>query len=170
VGSIDSENTKNLVTLSNMLVTNNPAYKFRIVDPFTFFALMRREAGGSNKYRASYLDVDINPPKVGQKIPITIKLRNDGWETWVAGGTNNYRVGFDLSTVRREAREATAYTIRAALSADVPPGGTTTVTVELPAILDTNVRHLQVDVVREGVTWFETRGDVPLQLTLRASN
>ena len=169
VAGDDAHNNENLVKISNSLVINNPTYKFRIVDPFTFFALMRREVGGSNKYRASYLDVDFNPPKVGQKIPITIKLRNDGWETWFAGGTNNYRVGFDLSTVRREAREATAYTIRAALSADVPPGGTTTVTVELPAILDTNVRHLQVDVVREGVTWFETRGDVPLQVTLRAA-
>jgi hypothetical protein len=166
----DSHNNEYLVTMSNSLVTKNPSYKFRIVDPFTFFTLMRRQVNGSNKYRASYLDVDFDPPQVGQPIPITIKLRNDGWETWVAGGPNNYRVGFDLSTEPRQARGPTAYTVRAALNADVPPGGTTTVTVNLPAIPDTTTRYLQVDVVREGVAWFEGKGDVPLQVTLRASN
>ena len=166
----DAHNNEYLVTMSNSLVTKNPSYKFRIVDPFTFFTLMRRQGSGSNKYRASYLDVDFDAPKVGQTIPITIKLRNDGWETWVAGGPNNYRVGFDLSIEPRQARGPTAYTVRASLNADVPPGGTTTVTVNLPALPDTEARYLQVDVVREGVTWFESKGDVPLQVTLRASN
>jgi hypothetical protein len=166
----DSHNTEYLVTISNSIVTKNPSYRFRIVDPFTFFALMRRQGGGSNKYRASYLDVDFDAPKVGQDIPITIHLRNDGWETWVADGPNNYRVGFDVSTERRQARESTAYTVHAPLDADVPPGGTTTVMVDLPAIPDAQARYLQVDVVHEGVTWFEGKGDVPLQITLHASN
>ncbi|HQL61369.1 MAG TPA: GxGYxYP family putative glycoside hydrolase [bacterium] len=62
--------------------------QYEIVDPYTFFFLLRENLGGSNESIAQYIDHNV-PQRlsVGQTFQATVRLRNDGWDTWNPKGT-----------------------------------------------------------------------------------
>ena len=151
--------------------------KIRFVDPHTFFALARHHQKGTNTFRASYLDVKV-PANilVGQKVQVTLTVRNDGWELWSSKGKDRYRLGAHLATSppawNSVHKTAGAYKHRFELPQDIHPGKTAAIKISLPAFTKPGVWTLQVDMVKENHTWFEhaeMAGDIPLQLTLRVT-
>jgi hypothetical protein len=58
---------------------------------------------------------------------------------------------------------------RAVLSADLPPGGETQMTLIVNAPRTPGDYTLEIDMVHEGVTWFSERGARPLRLSVRVA-
>jgi hypothetical protein len=56
---------------------------------------------------------------------------------------------------------------RAAMKADLPPGGEIEMTLTVNAPRSPGEYTLEIDMVHEGVTWFRERGGRPLQLRVR---
>ena len=160
-----------LVDVSQQIVTGQPASKARFVDPFSFFYLARAAQGGANTHRASYrVAAWESPVAVGEPAHVTLKVHNDGWETWNAAAPSPYRVGAHVASsapgVRTLPSDPAGYPLRISLPSDVPPGGEATVDLDLPAQAAAGSYVVQIDMVQEGVTWFETAGDIPLQRSL----
>ena len=159
-----------LAAVSTDLVQSNPGRKLRFVDPFAFFALARRQMGGSNNHRASFSEVAAPPVATSGTGTISLTVRNDGWETWRATGPNAYRVGVHVAPspplVGSLPQDPAGYPVRIDLPTDVAPGELVTATADLPAQPQAGKYTVQLDMVEEGVTWFETQGDIPAQLTL----
>jgi hypothetical protein len=66
-------------------------HNHRFLDAFTFYYLMRHYLGGNNNHRATWVNDTI--PRLmtaGQIYPVTVTVRNDGWDTW--GQAGQYRL------------------------------------------------------------------------------
>ncbi len=62
---------------------SNSGHNHRFLDAFTFYYLMRHYLGGNNNHRATWMTDTI--PRLmaaGQTCPVTVTVRNDGWDTW----------------------------------------------------------------------------------------
>ena len=163
-------NVNGLVNVTNALVTQHGDRKIRVVDPMSFFALARRQFGGDNEHRASYVKLTLAQPlQVGHPITGTLTVRNDSWHTWPEAGANPVHLGFSVTKKAPRARTLNQlgdYQTRVSLPNDVLPGAEATVSFTLPAPTVAGAQTLQIDLVEEGVTWFETAGDIPLQTAL----
>jgi len=157
------------VDLINQAKAEKPERNYTVVDPYTFFYLMRRSLNGSNNYRATWLGdtipINMNP---GQTYTgLTVTVRNDGWDTWKAAWPNNYRLGisgFSTTEIAPAAPPTEPYNIRADLSVDIAPGQTATFTnISITAPSSPGTYYLQYDMVQEGITWLETQRNIPWQ-------
>jgi hypothetical protein len=110
-------------------------------------------------YKVTYSDV--NPPKTikhGEKMKIHVTIRNDGDKSWPGKDVAPYNM------VELGARwiPATAtpsdYTTRVPLETALAPGAHRTLTIEIAAPDSPGTYTLQLDLVHEGVTWFEWKG------------
>ena len=159
-----------LVAITHDVSVGHADRKVRFVDPYSFSALSRLSFGERTTHRASYRAVAIGPAITGEKVHVTLTVHNDGFETWRATGANAHRVGFDVRDTAPGPRALPpapgSYPTRISLAADVPPGAEATIAADLPASTAVGHRVLQVDVVEEGITWFESAGDIPLQVGL----
>jgi hypothetical protein len=103
--------------------------------------------------------------KAGTKVALKFKVRNLGSETWPAVGTKEARYQINLGNhwIHEGVQSEDS---RAVLKADLPPGGETelTFTVNVPATPGSY--SLVMDMVHEGVTWFEQRGGRPLTIPI----
>ncbi|MFH1744526.1 MAG: hypothetical protein ABIH23_36440 [bacterium] len=62
--------------------------EFEIIDPYTFFYLLRGKMGGANQSIALFCDHNIPQRMVkSQLFQCTVRLRNDGWDVWNPKGT-----------------------------------------------------------------------------------
>ncbi len=160
-----------LVDASRQIVDGQPDRKVRFVDPFTFFYLARKHLGGSNTHRASYSVLQWDSPvTAGHASHVRLRVRNDGWETWRASAPNPYRLGLHVATSPPDPRtlpsDPAGYPLRLSLPNDVKPGEEVDLQGDLPVQTDPRTYVVQADMVEEGVTWFETAGDIPLQRSL----
>jgi len=111
-------------------------------------------------YRAT-IAVTSLPARVtaGAPVTATIDLGNTGTTLWRASGepgSGHVRVGIQL--LDAQSQVVNRDFARAALTADVPPGGSqrTTATFAAPAV--PGEYRLKFDLVAEGVAWFEPTG------------
>ncbi len=148
---------------------------YQVVDPYTFFYLMRIHLGGHNNYRATY--VSDNIPAIvepGRTYEVQVVARNDGWDTWYGGWReappHSYRLGFHVKkgdiAPRSLSIAAGHYPLRVDLPFDVPPGGTATFNFQWTAPLEEGTYTLQYDMIAEGLFSFEEQNDTPWQKTV----
>jgi len=138
--------------------------EYAFVDPNAFMALMRSKLGGSHQYKASFV-ADIIPQVMtaGQTYSnIKITVRNEGSDTWTPSG-NFYRLGLHCSEHRPAPSEliSTGYPTRVMVSRNVPQGECEVFNFNFTAPSAPGTYYLQYDMVREGVTWFETQHNLP---------
>lgn len=110
-----------------------------------------------------------NPPSVmypGEKLNLRFKVRNSGNATWPIAGSKDSRYLVDMGNHWIGAG-TTAEDSRAGLTADLPPGGETEITLTVTAPRTPGDYILEIDMVHEGVSWFRERGAQSLQLRVR---
>jgi len=115
--------------------------------------------------------VPLNPPSVmrpGEKVDIRFKVKNLGDSTWPAVGTKDFRYQVNMGNHWIGAG-ATVEDNRAAMKADLPPGGETEMTLAVTAPQTPGEYTLEIDMVHEGVTWFKERGARPSLLNVRVA-
>lgn len=113
--------------------------------------------------------VALNPPSVmrpGEKVDIRFKVKNLGDSTWPAVGTKDFRYQMNMGN-RWISSGANVEDNRAAMKADLPPGGETEMMLAVTAPQTPGEYTLEIDMVHEGVTWFKERGARPLRLGVR---
>lgn len=158
-----SDLTKSINDATSQLVNGYAARKIRAVDPFSFFYLARKQAGGRNAYRASYKNVSV-PQKVnlGEPITLSFTVHNDGWETWKNDGANPIRAGVSVVDGSPSERIAPKYDGRIELPKTIRAGEEIPLSFSIPAYTTAGRRTIQVDMVEEQKTWFEQQGDISM--------
>ena len=91
------------------------------VDIYTYYYLMRHHLGGSNNYRATWISDTI--PRImaaGQDYPVTVTVRNDGWDSW--SESDLYGLGYSVLSDGSVTATAANYEVNGRIQL---PGGTT---------------------------------------------
>jgi hypothetical protein len=132
-----------------------------------FESAWMKGAFASSVYREQIVALD--PPTVmrpGEKADLRFKVKNLGDATWPAVGAKDFRYQVNIGN-RWILSGAPAEDNRAAMKADLPPGGEIEMTLTVNAPRSPGEYTLEIDMVHEGVTWFRERGGRPLQLRVR---
>ncbi|MEP7198183.1 MAG: NBR1-Ig-like domain-containing protein, partial [Chloroflexota bacterium] len=110
-------------------------------------------------YRATFTPTDaLATMEANAQRTFTIKVRNDGTKTWVAGGANPVHAGYrwyqgaDLVPVAQDIRTALPGDVSGSL--DHAPGQEVTFGAQIVAPSLPDIYTLRFDLVEEGVTWF----------------
>ena len=155
--------------LTQQVKAEKPEAEYEVVDPYTFFYLLKVYLGGQIANRAAYLD-DTMPGAAasGSTIEFDVMVRNDGWETWPEDV--GYQLGVHVQPggilARSLLSDPNAYPVRVDLPQAVEPGGTTTMHVTLPVPAEPGYYTVQYDMIAPGVGLFEGQNDLPWQKVL----
>ncbi|MCE5197533.1 hypothetical protein LLG39_00990, partial [bacterium] len=134
----------------------------QFLDAYSFYYLLRYYLGGSNDYRATWVGDTI--PRVmakGQTYPVTITVRNDGWDTWTTA--TSYCLGYAIvgSGVAVTDSNYDAHgRFQLPSGTSVAPGQTVTFTVNVVAPSTNGNYDLYYDMIREGVAWFHAKNNI----------
>lgn len=117
------------------------------------------------RYGAQY-DASAVPANATIVAPLTaqVKLVNSSSFTWPAAGSAAVRLAYHWLDPVGQVIVWDGQ--RSTLAADVPVGGTVTVPVTIATPAKPGSYVLQIDLVREGVTWFSAAGVVPARLNI----
>ena len=102
--------------------------------------------------------------KAGAKVPVAVVVKNTGDQTWyhvatTITGHGAVRLGARWWSQRDAKVPAVDYTqVRGDLRANLAPGESAALTVEVTAPSTPGAYLLQLDLVEELVVWFENRG------------
>jgi len=113
------------------------------------------------------------PPRLaaraGAAIDLAVEVSNLGRSTWPGGATEAApgQVQLGIQLLDEELRLIDRDYRRVPLGADVAAGGSAVLTCSLPAPGTAGRYALKLDLVMEGVTWFEPRGSAALTLPLQ---
>jgi hypothetical protein len=95
----------------------------------------------------------------GEQVTLSIRIRNDGnqpWPTDEAGSPGMVRIGVQLLDADQKLVNRDYH--RVPLPATMAPGDTRDAAIACTAPDRAGIYHLKIDLVMEGVTWFEPRG------------
>ncbi len=118
-------------------------------------------------YRTRYIQHN-TPTTVSadQTLTVNITLQNAGGFTWVRGGSNPFRLGFQWYTMAGQMVSfPSQLDFRTSLPADIPPDETVTLLARLRTPDTSGTYHLRWDMIHELVTWFTTQGDQGLLIS-----
>jgi hypothetical protein len=124
-------------------------------------------ADGDGRWRAA---IQIEAPESatrGGTVSLTIKVTNGGSGTWrpvTRSGVGRVMLGIQL--LDGEGRMVAKDHHRVALPHSVTPGQTVTLMFDCPVPENSGRFRLKIDLVAEGVTWFETTGSIPVSTPL----
>ena len=155
--------------MTQQVKAEKPEAEYEVVDPYTFFYLLKVYLGGQIANRAAYLDDTIpGAAAPGSTIEFDVTVRNDGWETWPKD--LGYQLGVHVQPggilARSLLSDPNAYPVRVDLPQAVDPGGTTIMHVTLPVPAEPGYYTVQYDMVAPGVGLFEGQNDLPWQKVL----
>jgi len=142
-------------------------HNHRFLDAYSYYYLMRYYLSGNNNYRATW--INDTAPKImqaGRTYPITVTVRNDGWDTW--NESNSYRLGYSLVLSGSSPNYGRQY-LPSLVS--VLPGQTWTFTFNITAPSTYGIYDFQLDMVKEGATWFASQNNIEWksQITVAAN-
>jgi hypothetical protein len=128
-------------------------------------------AFAATDYRAEITAVDARASMhAGERVVLNFRVRNAGGGVWPARGDSKgwYQVNLADRWLDAGARKVfNALDARAALPADLPPGGEVALALAVTAPSEPGDYVLEVDLVHEGVTFFSEKGSKSLRLPVR---
>ncbi|MBN1484165.1 MAG: hypothetical protein JXA37_05535 [Chloroflexia bacterium] len=149
-----------MVELTEELQRRHPEREYEVVDPYTFFYLMRHDLGGHNERRATFL-APMLPEGMGagDTQAVEIAVRNDGWDSWPA---DQMGLGFSLEEQSRagDAPGDSGQALYLPLFKEVAPGQVYTFTFLLGAPLVPGEYVLQYDMLERPWQWFYESGNL----------
>ena len=155
--------------LTQRIKAEKPEANYEVVDPYTFFYLLKVHLGSRVSHRATYLS-DTLPLSVaaGSPVAFDVTVRNDGWEVWPESG--GYQLGIHVEPgiilPRALLQMPDAYPIRVDLAQATPPGNTITIKATLSAPAAPGHYTVQYDMIAPDVGAFENRNNLPWQKVL----
>lgn len=108
--------------------------------------------------------------RAGERVTLSLRVRNRGGAAWPARGDARgmYQVNAGDRWLDREgARVVNDLDGRAALAADLPPGGETELRLTVTAPKQAGDYVLEIDMIHEGVTFFREKGSKTLRMNVR---
>jgi len=137
----------------------------RPLDRFLERAADRRPA-----LHATIRIVDARPSaRAGATILVNLEVQNSGAATWIADTDTRGHVRIGAQLPDAEHRLLDRDYARQPLSRDVPPGATIHARIPCDAPLQPGSYFVKVDLVSEGVSWFEPAGSKPALHRLRVT-
>ncbi|MHB9035861.1 MAG: hypothetical protein ACYC64_04280 [Armatimonadota bacterium] len=144
----------------------NSGNNHRFLDAYTYYYLLRYYLSGqqqsSNYYRATWVGDTI--PRVmaaGHTYPVTVTVRNDGWDTWTEASL--YRLGHAI-VAQGLTPSYSDYDVNPRHylpgGATVAPGQSVTFSFNITAPSTVGSYDLYYDVVRDGVSWFRDQNNI----------
>ncbi len=126
---------------------------------------------GLRPYAATWLSHDTPATMLGGRTyTVNLRLRNDGAQTWTAGGSRPFRLGYHwYDSQGNQYVQPPEDDLRTTLPGDVARGGEVTLQARVTAPRTSGDFTLSWDMVHELVTWFAQTGSAPLNLSVRAS-
>jgi ubiquinone/menaquinone biosynthesis C-methylase UbiE len=97
----------------------------------------------------------------GEMVGLQVEIQNIGTMSWIADAQIRGHVRVGAQLLDSERRLIDRDYVRQPISHDVPGGHTMSTTMRFKAPSTSGWYFLKVDLVSEGVTWFEPRGSAP---------
>jgi hypothetical protein len=146
----------NMKGVVDTLRSQNPNMNYHSVDPHIYFYLLRQSLGGNNNSRATYtFDTFPKWGYTGEVITAQVGVRNDGWDTWYANGSNRTVLAVNISPTGGRTGA-----VIVPLPRDILPGEGEILTVQIP--VPAGGAHKLMYQMRTGDTgWFEDAADLP---------
>jgi hypothetical protein len=126
--------------------------------------------------RAYKADLSLVEPlttmKAGEKKPVRIRVKNASDTVWLVYGINQdtkYRVAVADSWLDSDGQLITNMDGRYGLPADLAPGRDVEVPLLITAPTKPGKYILQIDMVQEGVTWFQDKGSPVLKVNVQVT-
>lgn len=135
------------------------------LNAYEYYYLMRHHLGGNNNHRATWVSDTI--PRImaaSQNYPVTVTVRNDGWEAW--SETNLYRLSHAVLPEGSPAATAPDYDstlpnrILLPGGTTVNPGESITFSFSLTAPSVNGDYDFYYDMVEDGVAWFRDTNNI----------
>ncbi len=129
------------------------------LNAYEYYYLMRYYKGGNNNYRATWVSDTIPRIMAAEQVyPVTVTVRNDGWDTWSEGDL--YRLSPAILPEGSPVATSSDYDSTAPNRVFLPsgttvgPGESVTFSFNLTAPSTNGNYDLYYDMVRDGVAWF----------------
>ncbi|MBI4302016.1 MAG: N-acetylmuramoyl-L-alanine amidase [Chloroflexi bacterium] len=101
----------------------------------------------------------------GKTWQVEVTVKNSGKVTWLAGGSNPFRLGYHwYDSAGNAYNESPSLEYHTPLPYDVAPGATVTVNARLLVPQKTGNYTLKWDMVQEWITWFAQQGNATLDV------
>jgi hypothetical protein len=131
------------------------------LDMYSFYYLLRHNFGGKNNYRAAW--VSDNIPRImaaGQTYPVTVSVRNDGWDTWT--GSFGYSLGHAVISPKKELLDDDYLPQRTPIPEDitVKPGETVTFSFKITAPKTLGNFDLYYDMFKNDIGSFREQNNI----------
>lgn len=153
-----------LEKLVTRIKEERPKFNYEVVDPYTFFYLLRQHLGGNNNFKASYMVDGLQDQlEKNKEYSVSVLVRNDGWDTWtpVQGDTGVYelRVAWVKSDEWKpdNSLDDTEYE-RAGLPGAIEPGQIFQVDMSITTPQEPGLYMAVVDMVNNHKGWFRQIG------------
>lgn len=144
------------------LLDNYAEYDWEFVDPYTYYYLLRESLGGSNQYRVTFVSHNIpSTAMINSSLTVSAGIRNDGADLWPASG--DYYIAYKLIDATNTVVSEQWYSP----GVDVYPGSVVNKSHTFTLPNTAGNYKVKIDIVRNGVTWFEEAYNIPLERDLR---
>jgi ubiquinone/menaquinone biosynthesis C-methylase UbiE len=135
--------------------------------PIIVAAKTRAGTGEAMRWRASIQAQSPQRATRGSAMPITAVATNAGSAVWrVRSSSGVGHVSLGVQLLDSEGHVVSRDYHRVALPHDVTPGQSVTIAFECPLPMEPGQHRLKLDLVAEGVTWFETAGSLPASISV----
>jgi SAM-dependent methyltransferase len=138
--------------------------------PVIVAAKTRKPQHADQEWRASIRISPVEPIHQGAAAVLSVTVTNTGTATWRAQSASDIgHVRLGVQLLDADHRLAVRDYHRVALPHAVAPGETVTLSFQCPAPAETGRYVLKLDMVAEGVTWFETAGSAPASVRIEVT-
>lgn len=159
-----------LFKVAERIKAERPRFNYEIVDPYTFFYLLRQHLGGNNFYKASFMVYGLEDElEAGNEYDISVLVRNNGWDVWTPEKGENGIYELRVTWVRADEWKPDnslddSEFVRAGLPGPVEPGQCFEVEMSITTPKEPGKYMMVVDMANNRTGWFrQSNYNVPFE-------